>query len=127
MKKISGFIIVFLISACAFSQDTSATRPMGGGSDTSMNHHRMMNKMKDCIMMKDGVPMVMKGGQSMPLEQQMTLPNGTIVMTDGTVKMNNGTTKMLKSDECIYMDGTLGKMPMHDKMKMKMKKDSTMM
>ncbi|MDQ2751480.1 MAG: hypothetical protein M3R72_00480, partial [Bacteroidota bacterium] len=83
-----------------------------------------MHKMKDCIMMKDGSPMVMKGGQTMPLSQTMTLPNGTQVMSDGTVKMKDGTTKTMKDGDCIYMDGTMAKMPM--KGKWKAKKDSMM-
>ena len=124
MKKIIGIASILLISASAFSQDSSSMRPMGGDS----MHHKMgmgMHKMKDCIMMQDGTPMVMKGGQSTALTDQMTLPNGTMVMTDGTVKMKNGTTKTMKEGECIYMDGTMGKMQKHNKMKMK--KDSTMM
>lgn len=124
MKKIIGIVTILLISASAFSQDSSTMRPMGGDS----MHNKMgmgMRKMKDCIMMHDGAPVVMKGGQNTPLTDQMTLPNGTMVMADGTVKMKNGTTKTMKEGDCIYMDGTMGKMPMHNKMKMK--KDSTMM
>ena len=114
-----------MVSAYAFSQDSSTMRPMGGDSMGMMNHKMMKGKMKDCIMMHDGTPMVMKGGQTMPLSQTMTLSNGTMVMSDGTVKMKDGTTKTMKDGDCIYMDGTMSKMPMHDKMKMK--KDSTMM
>lgn len=133
MKKILSIAAVLFISATAFSQTDSM---MNHGQDTTgmgMMHDSMMQKgmhgmgkMKDCVMMHDGKVMVMKGGQHMPLDQQMTLPNGTTVMTDGTVKMADGTTKMLKNGECIYMDGTMGKMPMM-KNKMKMGKDSTMM
>lgn len=122
MKKTFVFAAALLISAFAFSQDSSTMRPMGGDS----MHHTMggmgMHKMKDCIMMKDGAPMVMKGGQTMPLSQTITLSNGTMVMSDGTVKMKDGTTKTLKDGDCIYMDGTMAKMPMKDKWKMK--KDS---
>ncbi len=127
MKKIIAFVTVLLIGATAFSQDSSAMRPMSGDT-MGMNNKMMRNKMKDCVMMKDGTPMVMKGGETMPMTEQMTLSNGTVVMADGMVKMKDGKTKMLKDGECVYMDGTMGKMPMHDKMnKMKMKKDSTMM
>ena len=65
--------------------------------------------------------------------QQMTLPNGTVVMPDGTVKMANGTTRMLKNDECVYMDGTMGKMGnmngkrTYSDRTMQMGKDSTKM
>ncbi len=126
MKKTFVFAVSLIISVAAFSQDSSTTRPMGGDS----MHHKMndmgmgMHKMKDCIMMENGSPMVMKGGQSMPLSQTMTLSNGTQVMSDGTVKMKDGATKTMKDGDCIYMDGSMAKMPM--KGKMKMKKDSTM-
>ena len=115
MKKTIVFAVAILFSAAAFSQDSSAMRPMGGDS---MHHKMMMHKMKDCVMMHGGSPMVMKGGQTMPLSQTMTFPNGTSVMTDGTVKMKDGSTKMMQDGDCIYMDGTMAKMPMHNKMKM---------
>ncbi len=124
MKRIIAFAVALTVSVAAFSQDSSTTRPMGGDS----MHHKMggmgmgMHKMKDCIMMENGTPMVMKGGQSMPLSQTMTLSNGSQVMSDGTVKMKNGSTKTMKDGDCIYMDGTMTKMPM--KGNMKMKKDS---
>ncbi len=126
MKKIIVLALTLTVSAYAFSQDSSTMRPMGGDS-MGMMHHKMMKggKMKDCIMMHDGMPMVMKGGQTMTMDQQMTLTNGTVVMTDGTVKMKDGKTKMMKDGDCIYMDGTMSKMPM--KGMNKMKKDSTMM
>ena len=80
MKKSILFATVFFIGATAFSQDTSTTRPMQG---EKMNNHMGMHKMKDCIMMENGKPMVMKNGESTALDQEMTLPNGTVVMADG--------------------------------------------
>ena len=126
MKTMIVLAVMLFCGAAAFSQDSSTMRPMGGDS-MGMMHHKMMQggKMKDCIMMHGGMPMVMKGGQTMMMDQQMTLSNGTVVMTDGTVKMKDGKTKMMKDGDCIYMDGTMGKMPM--KGMNKMKKDSTMM
>src|SRR3954452_12120714 len=119
MKKIFLLAAVLMITGAAFAQNTDST--MGDTSGMSMMHDSMMQsgmngmhgmggKMKDCIMMMNGKVMVMKGGQHMPLNKQMTLPNGTVVMPDGTVKMTDGTTRMLKNDECVYMDGTMGKM-----------------
>lgn len=115
MKKLLCFIAVLLFAGAAFAQTDSSMQDTSG---MRMMHDSMMHqgmkgmKMKDCIMMHDGKVMVMKGGQHTPLQQQMALPNGTTVMPDGTVKMADGTTRMLKNDECIYMDGTMGKMKM---------------
>ena len=125
MKKTIVFAVALIIGVSAFSQDSSTMRPMGGDSMGMMNHKMMKGKMKDCVMMHGGTPMVMKGGQMSAMTDAMTLSNGTMVMTDGTVKMTDGKTKMMKDGDCIYMDGTMGKMPMRDKNKMK--KDSTMM
>ena len=143
MKKILFIAAVLFITGTAFAQTTDSTMKDTTGLRTM--HDSMMQsgmngmqgmggKMKDCIMMMNGKVMVMRGGQHMPLSKQMTLPNGTIVMPDGTVKMTDGTTRMLKNDECVYMDGTMGKMGnmkgktnMSNDSTMKMGKDSTKM
>jgi hypothetical protein len=131
MKKIYCFIAVLLITGAAFAQtdtsmqDTTGLRMMHDSMMQSgmQGMHGMGGKMQDCIMMMNGKPMVMKGGQHTSLNQQMTLPNGTVVMPDGTVKMADGTTRMLKNGECVYMDGTLGKMKMMKGGKNKKSKD----
>jgi hypothetical protein len=138
MKKVFLLAAVLLIVGAAFAQNKDSSRQDTSGMQ--MMHDSMMQsgmngmnhgtggKMKDCIMMMNGKVMVMRGGQHMPLTQQMTLPNGTTVMPDGTVKMADGTTRMLKNEECVYMDGTMGKMGnMGNKGKMKSGKDSTKM
>ena len=143
MIKMLFLIAVILITTTAFAQtkdstmqDTTGLRMMHDSMmQSGMNGaHGMGGKMKDCLMMMNGKVMVMKGGQHMPLNKQVTLPNGTVVMPDGTVKMTDGTTRMLKNDECVYMDGTLGKMGnmkgnmnMNGDSTMKMGKDSTKM
>lgn len=90
-----------------------------------MNHGTMMSKgdmkMKDCVMMEGGKMMVMKSGETMDMQEDMTMKNGTMVMKDGTVKMKDGKTAMLKDGECVYMSGHMSKMKMmkhSEKMKM---------
>ena len=81
-------------------------------------------KGKDCVMMKDGKMMVMKNGQTIGMDKDMTMSNGTMVMKDGSVKMKDGTTMMMKEGDCIYMNGKMSKMKM-DKMETnKVKSDS---
>jgi ribosomal protein L14 len=60
---------------------------------------------KDCVMMDNGKMMMMKHGQTMDFTKEMTLKNGTLVMTDGTIKRKNGTSVQLKDGDCIMMDG----------------------
>lgn len=114
MKKLLCLLAVSMITLGAFSQE--------GKMDKKMDSKMGDMKMKDCVMMTGGKMMVMKGNDKMAMDKDMTMSNGTMVMTDGTVKMKDGKTKMLKNDECIYMDGKMGMMKMHDKMDKKVPK-----
>lgn len=109
--------LVLLFFVCAFSLGVKAQEKMN-----NMDHSGKSMKMKDCVMMKDGQMMVMKGGEKMKMDKDMTMSNGTMVMTDGTVKMKNGKTKMLKDGDCLYMDGKMTKMKMDKSMNMGDKK-----
>lgn len=71
-------------------------------------------------MMENGKMMVYKDGNSMPLDKDMTMKNGTTVMQNGEVKMKSGKTKMMKDGDCVYMDGKMGHMAMGKKEKGKM-------
>jgi hypothetical protein len=59
------------------------------------------------VMMHDGKMMMMKkdGAASGPMENAMTMSNGTTVMTDGTVKMKDGSETHMKDGEMMMMDG----------------------
>jgi len=67
------------------------------------------DKMVDHIMMKDGKVVAMKGDETKPLKEEMTLTDGTKVMPDGTIVMKDGTKAMLANDDLITMDGKLQK------------------
>jgi hypothetical protein len=85
--------------------------------------------MKDCCMMKDGKMMVMKNGETMPMEKNMTMKNGTMVMTTGECTMKGGKKMMMKEGDCMEMSGKMGKCSMMKGMKgsmMKEMKDSMM-
>lgn len=99
MKKI--LIAAFVLLAGVYSAHAQVTPQK---TDTT-KHHSMM--MKDCVMMKDGKLMVMKGGKNMEMTEDMTLSNGTTIMKDGNVKMKDGKTTSLKNGDCIYMDGKI--------------------
>ena len=104
MKKTAFILAICLLGVSAFAQ-TGSKDNMGRmpGKMDKMHHG-----MKDCVMMEGGKMMVMKGGQNMAMDDNMTLSNGTMIMTDGTVKMKNGKTKMLKDGQMVFMDGTMG-------------------
>jgi len=109
-------VLSFAITTCIFAQEKNKDSKM---SSSKMN--KMHDKMQDCVVMENGKMMVMKGGKTMGMDQDMTLKNGSTVMTDGTIKMKNGETKMLKDGQCVYMNGKMGMMKMEkmksDKMK----------
>ena len=64
-------------------------------------------QMPDCVMMKAGKLMVMKGGIVTSLDKDLTLTNGTVIKVDGTVKSADGATIKLKEGEAIGLDGKL--------------------
>lgn len=64
----------------------------------------------DCLVMKNGKMMLMKDSSTNVMETDMSMTNGTVVTTDGNVKLNNGKTILLKDEDCVYMNGEIGKM-----------------
>jgi len=106
MKKILIALTAVTLSCSAMAQTKMA--------DTSMHKmsHKSMYKMGKSVMMMDGKMMTMMNGKSMPMTENMTMSNGTMVMTDGTVKMKSGKTMMLKEGYCVRMNGKMEKMPM---------------
>jgi len=110
MKKLFFLAFAFVCTAGAVSAQDSASHKM---------HKMGDHKMKDCVMMKDGKVMVMKGGETSELTEDMALSNGATVMKDGTVKNPDGKTWMMKDGDWVGLDGKMGhKMKMKgDKMK----------
>ena len=60
---------------------------------------------QDHILMQDGRVMIMRNGQMKPMDEEMTLPDGTRVMIDGTMWDVNGTTRMMAEGETILVQG----------------------
>ena len=105
MKKLLIVSAVMLMFTGTMFAQEPQTKPM----------HSEQKMKKDCIKMKDGKMWVMKDGQTMEMTQDMTLSNGSKVMTNGSVMTKDGKTMMLKEGEGIGMNGKM----MHDKMKKK--------
>lgn len=107
MKKIliAMFCVAISCGAMAKSKMTAFNPIQEKMSKSSM-------KMKDCVMMKDGKMMVMKGGQTMTMDKDMKMRNGTMVMTDGSVKMKHGKMMKMKDGDMMMMNGKMKTMPM---------------
>lgn len=54
-------------------------------------------------MMKDGKMVVVRGGETMPMKEEMTMSDGTKVMPNGQVLMANGTARMMQEGETMTM------------------------
>lgn len=78
-----------------------------------MSTHDMQ---EDHIRMQDGTVMLMRNGERMPMEEDLTLPDGTRVGVDGTVMMPDGTMRMMAEGETMLLQGqTAGAEEMSDK------------
>jgi hypothetical protein len=60
---------------------------------------------QDHVMMQDSRVMIMRNGERMPLDEEITLPDGTKVAVDGTVLMPDGTTRMMAEGETLLLQG----------------------
>ena len=49
--------------------------------------------------------MLMRNGERMSMEEDMTLPDGTRVAVDGTVRMPDGTMRMMAEGETMLLQG----------------------
>lgn len=72
---------------------------------------------KDHLMMKDGKMEMTKNGKTMLMDKDMTMSNGTEVMTDGMCKMKDGKTMTMKEGDMMDMNGKMSKMPAKKKSK----------
>jgi hypothetical protein len=63
----------------------------------------MHDMRRDHIMMQDGRVMMMRNGERMPMDEEMTMPDGTKIAVDGTVMMPDGTTRMMAEGETMMM------------------------
>ncbi|MFI5399271.1 MAG: DUF6799 domain-containing protein [Candidatus Binatia bacterium] len=60
------------------------------------------------VMMKDGKMMMMKDGKATgPMEHEMTMGDGTKVMSDGMMKTKDGKEMHMKEGQMMMMDGKM--------------------
>lgn len=59
---------------------------------------------EDMIVMKDGRVMVMRSGEMMPLEDEMTMSDGTKVRPNGQLLMIDGAVRMMQEGETLSID-----------------------
>lgn len=106
MKNLLMLIIALALSTTAFSQAKM-------GEKMKMNHK--MDMKRDHIMMKDGQMKMMKNGEEIPMDKEMTMQNGTKVMADGMYTNKDGATMTMKNGDMMDMEGMISKMPLKGK------------
>ncbi|HSL44431.1 MAG TPA: DUF6799 domain-containing protein [Anaerolineales bacterium] len=64
-----------------------------------------MDMQEDMIIMQDGKVMRMQDNNVVPLEEELTLADGTRVLVDGTLILTSGTTRMMREGETMRTVG----------------------
>jgi hypothetical protein len=112
MKRIFVLLgAMIVLGGYALAADTY----QGGGSmdgSSVMSSTSTMSQslgVGDYVTMSNGRAMVMRNGVQSPIDNDITLSNGTVIMKDGTYKTKGGTSKTLKEGEMIDMDGKVTK------------------
>jgi hypothetical protein len=54
-------------------------------------------------MMRDGKVMIMRNGETTPMEEEVTMADGTKIMPNGQVLMNDGTARMMQEGETMLL------------------------
>ena len=73
-----------------------------------------MEMNEDMLTMKNGKMMMTKNGNTMPMDMDMTLSDGTKVMMDGILMMADGSTRRMMDGEAMTMAGKMAKMQEKD-------------
>ena len=66
-----------------------------------------MEMNEELVMMRDGRMMVVRNGELMEMEEDMTMLDGTRVTMAGTIMTTDGTTRAMMDGEAMTMDGRL--------------------
>lgn len=59
---------------------------------------------EDHIIMREGKVILLRNGGEMPVEEEMTMADGTRIMPNGQVLMPDGTTRMMREGETMTID-----------------------
>jgi hypothetical protein len=102
MKKLLILAVVALLgSAMSYGQDTTKWKTKQSGAA----HNTMQPK--GYVTMKGDRMLVYKNGQQTELKENLTLANGTVIMTDGTVLTKSGKTVKLSNGQWLDKNGML--------------------
>ena len=125
MKKLLSIAIACLFAISTQAQNTPAnTSPSSAKttpaqtSPTNAKQAQQATPAKashDQVMMRDGKLWVSKDGKTVPMTSDMTMSNGTKLMTDGSYTTKDGKKMKMKNGDSMNMDGQVMKSDMPKK------------
>jgi len=71
------------------------------------NHNRDVYGHPDSYMMQDGIIMISKNGTLTPMEDDVTLSNGAVILKSGVYMKRGGTKNMFKEGEHVDLTGKM--------------------
>jgi len=102
MKKLNLILLILAISFGVYAQSPNGTGRSNSDSigSTSLN-------VPDGFVMKDGKTVMVKDGKFSTLKKDITLSDGTVVMTNGSFKKSDGTAAEFKDGDHLDLNGKL--------------------
>ena len=97
MKKLVILLMAIAVATTSFDAATAA----------SQGQTQPHQKTEACYFMKDGKMYYSVNGTETLMKKDVTLKNGTEVMTNGTWKVKGKKAELLKNDECIDTRGII--------------------
>lgn len=113
MKKVFFVTVAMFFSMCLFAQTDPTKNKM---QHVDKNHNKMTKEMNpqaaykpfpDGVMMKNGKLMMVKSGNLTIMDHEMSMGNGTKVMSDGTILKKDGTKMIMKEGQHMDMSGNM--------------------
>lgn len=136
MKKLILVFTAIAIMAGAHAQADSTNKKkspadINYGIDQNLdlnnnqNQNMQNNSNSDGVMMENGKMMMVKNGKTTILDHDMTMSNGTKIMSDGTYTKKDGTKLTMKEGQRMDMSGKLDPTKTNKDKNMYLLRDST--
>ena len=111
MKKVIFVSVAFCFSMCLFAQTDSTKKKMQYIDNEKRqmtregNYQTATKLFPDGVMMKNGKLMMIKNGKKTLMDHEMSMSNGTKVLSNGMIMKKDGTKMMMKEGQYMNMAG----------------------
>lgn len=113
MKKVIFISVALCFSMCLFAQTDLTNKKMQHIDDKKRqmtregNYQTASKSFPDGVMMKNGKLMMVKNGKKTLMDHEMSMNNGTKVLSNGMIMKKDGTKMMMKEGQYMNMAGNL--------------------